>query len=162
MTRRKLATRAEAVAALSLPSPRALDKLIERGAPAPAPGKRGTARYDVAAIRKWQEARQDRQRPILDLAAERAQLARVQTELTTLKLHEARGELVKAADAERVLRAIATSTKTAILSVPRRAVLTGLPREHEPLIRRLLTESLRELSEVRTLRGLSAGTEDAA
>ena len=150
----RLATRAEAVKALRLDSARALDRLIERGAPGPRPGKRGSRRYDVPAIRAWRTQREARTRPALDLATERAALAHVQTSLTKLKLREARGELVKAVDAERVLRAIATAAKTELLSVSRRAVLAGLPREHEALVRRLVTEALRELSEARSLRAL--------
>ena len=101
---RTLSTRAEAVAALGLPSPRALDRLIERGAPGPRPGKRGTGRYDVAAIEAWRTARQARLSPGLDLTTERAKLAKVQRQLTSLKLREARGELVRAKDAADVQR----------------------------------------------------------
>ena len=151
-----LSTRAEAVAALGLESPRALDRLIEKGAPGPAPGKRGGARYDVAAIRQWQAGRKVRTRPALDLAAERAALAHTQNQLATLKLREARGELVTASDAERALRAIVTATKAQLLSVPRRAVLAGVPRDCEPIIKQLLVEALRDLAEVRTLRGLDS------
>jgi phage terminase Nu1 subunit (DNA packaging protein) len=151
---RKLSTRAEAVAALELPSPRALDRLVERGAPAPRPGKRGTRRYDVAAIDGWRRERQARQRPALDLATERAKLARVQRELTTLKLREARGELIRATDAVDVQRAIATAAKVQLVAVSRRAVLAGLPREHEPLVKRLITEALRDLSAVKTIAAL--------
>lgn len=153
--RPRLSTRAEAVHALGLSSPRALDRLIERGAPGPKPGKRGAARYDVEAIAAWRSQRQARTQPTLDLALERAKLARVQTQLTALKVREARGELVKAADAERVLRAITVAAKTQLLAVPRRAVLAGLPRTHEPLVKRLITDALRELADVRTLRELT-------
>lgn len=161
----RLATRAEAVAALGLASPRALDKLIERGAPAPQPGKRGSRRYDVAAIDAWRKARQTRTQPALDLAAERAKLARVQRQLTTLRLREARGELIRAKAVVEVQRAIAGAVKAQLLAVSRRAVLAGLPRDHEPLIRRLVVEALRELSEVRTIATLSRSAdpkEDAA
>lgn len=160
----KLSTRAQAVKALGLPSSRALDKLIEKGAPAPAPGKRGSARYDVAAIEAWRLARRARVRPVLDLATERAALANVQTKLARLKLREARGELVKAADAEEVLRLIATATRAAVLAIPRRAVLAGVPREHEATLKALVTEALRDLSETKTLAGLGklAAREDVA
>lgn len=161
--RRRLATRAEAVKALGLASPRALDKLIERGAPRPRPGKRGTRRYDVDAIRQWREKRQARTKPTLDLAVERAKLAKVQRQLTTLKLREARGELIRAKDAAQAQRTIGAAVKASLLAVPRRAILVGLPREHEPVIRRLITEALRELSQVQTIAALAAkSTEDDA
>jgi phage terminase Nu1 subunit (DNA packaging protein) len=149
-----LSTRREAVAALGLPSARALDRLIERGAPLPTPGKRGTARYDVPAIKAWRDAREARRRPTLDLTTERAKLARVQTQLTTLKLQEARGELVKATIAIDVQRSVAGAVRSQLLAVPRRAVLEGLPRVHEPIVRRLIVAALRELSEVRTMAAL--------
>jgi phage terminase Nu1 subunit (DNA packaging protein) len=161
----RLATRQEAVKALGLASPRALDRLIERGAPGPRPGKPGGRRYDVAAIAAWRDARAARQRPTLDLALERAKLAQVQRALASLKLREARGELIRAKDAADVLRGIVAAARAQLLSVPRRAVLAGLPREHEPAIRRLIVEALRELSEARTLAELArpANTdEDAA
>lgn len=161
----RLATRAEAVAALGLASPRALDKLIERGAPGPRPGKRGTRRYDVPAIEAWRLARQARTRPTLDLAAERAKLARVQRQVATLRYREARGELVRAKDVLQGQRGIAGAVKAALMSVSRRAVLAGLPQEHEPLIRRLVVEALRELSGLRTAAALSRtadAEEDAA
>jgi phage terminase Nu1 subunit (DNA packaging protein) len=158
----KLATRSEAVKALGLDSPRALDRLIERGAPAPLPGKRGGARYDVQAIEAWRAARKARTAPALDLATERAALARVQRQLAHLKLREARGELIRSADAAAAQRATAGAVRAQLLAVPRRAVLAGLPREHEPLVKRLIAEALRELSEVRTLAGLTQrDTEDA-
>jgi phage terminase Nu1 subunit (DNA packaging protein) len=150
----KLATRSETVAALGLPSPRALDRLIERGAPPPKPGKRGSRRYDVAAIVKWRDERQARLTPTYDLVAERAKLARVQRQLAELKVKEARGQLIRAADAEHVQRSIAAAVRAQLLAVPRRAVLGGLPREHEALVRGLIVEALRELSEVRTVAAL--------
>lgn len=163
----RLVTRADAVAALGLSSPRALDKLIERGAPAPLPGKRGTARYDVAAIEAWRQARQSKLKPALDLSTERAKLAKVQRQFTALKLREARGHLVATKDADAVQRAIAVAVKTQLLAVPRQALLSGLPRAYEALVRRLIVEALRELSEIRTLDKLleksnDAGDEDAA
>jgi phage terminase Nu1 subunit (DNA packaging protein) len=150
---RPLATRA--VTALVLSTARALDKLLERGAPGPAPGsKRGGRRYDVAAIATWRAERQARLQPTYDLSAERAQLARVQRQLVELKVREARGQLIRAADAEHVQRSIAAAVKAQLLAVPRRAVLGGLPREHELLVRTLIVEALRELSEIRTLAAL--------
>ena len=146
-----LSTRAQAVQALGLPSPRALDRLIERGAPGPHPGKRGGPRYDVAAIDAWRQARDARQRPTLDLSLERALLARAQRQLVNLKLREARGELIRAREAADVQRAIAGAARVQLLTVPRRAVLAGLPREHEPLVKRLIVEALRDLAEVRTV-----------
>jgi len=153
------------VAALSLESPRALDRLIERGAPGPRPGKPGAARYDVPAIATWRRARAARTRPTLDLCAERAKLARVQRKLTELKLREARGEFIRAKDVASAQRAIAAAAKASLLAVPRRAVLAGLPREHEALVKQLITEALRELAQVQTVAGLNTkGTadEDAA
>ncbi len=150
----QLSTRAEVVKALGLASARALDRLVERGAPPPAPGKRGTARYDVDAIRKWQEKRTTKRQPMFDLVRERARLAHVQVELTELKVREIRGELVRAADAERVQRAMAAAVRAQLLAVPRRCVLDGMPRRHERVVKRLITEALRELSTVRTLADL--------
>ena len=158
-----LVTRAEAVKALGLPSARALDRLIERGAPGPKPGKRGSPRYDVAAIESWRTTRQARTRPTLDLTIERAKLARVQRQLTTLKVRELRGELIREKDAAAVLRAIAGAAKAQLLAVPRRCVLEGVPRDVEPVIKRLIVEALRELAELRTLSALdTTPDEDAA
>ena len=164
MPRRTLRTRAEAVRLLGLRSARALDKLVERGAPGPQPGKRGTARWDVEAIQAWRADREARLRPTIDLSLERAKLARVQRQLTALKLREARGELIRAKDAADVQRSIVASARAQLLAVPRRAVLDGLPREHEGLVRRLVVEALRDLSEVRSLRDLrrTVDTEDDA
>jgi len=58
----------------------------------------------VAAIEAWRTARQARLSPGLDLTTERAKLAKVQRQLTSLKLREARGELVRAKDAADVQR----------------------------------------------------------
>lgn len=155
---KKLATRAEAVERLGLPSARALDRLIERGAPGPAPGKKGSGRYDVAAIQAWMTARQARVKPTLDLAAERAKLARVQRQLTTLKLREHRGDVVRAKDALLAYQAIAGAVRVQLLAVPRNAVLGGLPREHEALVKRLIVQALRDLSDIRTMAQLGAIT----
>lgn len=150
----KLVTRAEAIEALGLPSAKALDRLLEKGAPGPAPGKRGAPRYDVAAILAWREDRQAKSKPTLDLTTERAALARVQRLLTQVKLRQAKGELIRASEAAVVQQAIAGAVKTSLLAVPRRAVLAGLPGEHEALVKRLIVEALRELAEVRTAAGL--------
>jgi phage terminase Nu1 subunit (DNA packaging protein) len=147
----RLSTRAEAVKALNLQSARALDRLIERGAPAPKPGKRGGRRYDVEAIEAWRAQRLARAKPVLDLTTERARLARAQRKLTTLKLRELRGALIRVKDAERVQAAIAGAAKTQLLAVPRRCVLDGLPREHEALVHKHITQALRELSEIRMI-----------
>lgn len=161
MARRTLATRAEAVTALGLRSPRHLDKLIERGAPGPAPGKKGTARYDVEALRAWVEDRRARVKPMDVLLAERAKQAKLDTQMKRLRLREANQELVPASRAVDVQRAIAGAVRAQVLAVPRRAVIAGLPQEFEPLIRRLLHEALSELAEIQTLARLAA-TEPAA
>ncbi len=151
----ELVTRAQAVLLLELPSARALDRLIERGAPGPAPGKKGSKRYDVPAIERWREERKKRLAPTLDLSVERAKLARVQRKLTSLKLREARGELVRSRDVADIQRAVAAAVKTELLAVPRRAVLAGLPREHEALMKRLIVDALREVSNIRTIADLT-------
>lgn len=150
----RLATRAEAVAALGLASSRVLDRLIERGAPGPQPGKKGTRRYDVAAIRTWMAARQARTKPTVDLSSERAKLAKVQRQISTLKLSEMRGDLVRIKEVEDVQRTIAGAVRAQMLAVPRQAVLGGLPIEHEPLVRRLITEALRDLATATTIEQL--------
>lgn len=150
----RLSTLAGAVAALSLPSPRALHRLIERGAPGPKPGKRGSARYDVAAIDAWRRARESKNQPTMDLAVERTKLTRLQTRLVSLKLRQASGELIPSKVAVDVLGAMAGAVRAQVLAVPRRAVLDGLPREYEPLMKRLLTEALRELADARTVAAL--------
>lgn len=160
----KLSTIAEAVAALGLESQRQLHRLIEAGAPKPAPGARGSRRYDIAAIAAWRNARDKRQRPTLDLAAERAKLARSQRRFTDLKYREARGELVRLRDVIAAERECSGAVRSELMAVSRRAVLAGLPLEHEPLVRRLVIEALRELSETRTRAALVAHrrTEDVA
>lgn len=157
MARRKLATRAEVIEALGLDSPRRLDKMIERGAPGPAPGKKGTRRYDLDALRTWMEERRARMQPVLDLNAERAKLARVQRQLARLKVHAMRKTLVPEKDVVSGWRAVLGATRAQLLAVPRQAVLSGLPREHEPLVKRLITDALRELSEVQSIEQLSKG-----
>lgn len=135
--REKLGTRAEAVKALGLASPRALDRLIEKGAPGPKPGKRGSRRYDIEAICAWREARRERVKPTLDLATERAQLAQAQRRLTNLKIRQLRGllvskEAVALLDAQRQ-----ASVRAAILRLPSDAVQRGIPVQHEPILRDL-------------------------
>ncbi|MEP7307651.1 MAG: hypothetical protein ABJA98_19280 [Acidobacteriota bacterium] len=165
-TKTARATHAEAVAALKLPSPRALERLIERGAPGPIPGKRGTPKYDVPAIEAWRQERQQRLKPGADLSAARAKLAGKQTEWISLKLREAKGRVVRVKDVEHALLTILTAFRAEILSVSRRAVLAGLPLEHEALIRSLNIQALQDLSEVRTAsallaRGATHSPEDA-
>jgi phage terminase Nu1 subunit (DNA packaging protein) len=151
----KLSTRAEAVKALGT-SARGLDRMIERGAPGPKPGRPGSKRYDVPAIKAWRAERAARVKPNTDLAHERALLCRVQRTFATLKVRQAKGELVRGEDAEAILRALIVATKTALLAVPRRCVLAGLPREHEALAKREIVQALRDLAEVKTLRGLES------
>lgn len=145
-------TRSGAARALGI-TPATLDRWVDRGAPKRR-GKRGGRLYDVVAVRKWRRDRDAKRQPVLDLAHERAALARVQRELTELKVREARAELVKADDVERVQRAALAAVRAQLLAVPRRCVLAGLPRSHEPLVKRHITEALRELSALRTLADL--------
>ncbi|MGE0450214.1 MAG: hypothetical protein AB7Q29_11600 [Vicinamibacterales bacterium] len=158
---RRLATRQEAVQALGLRSVRALERLLEKGAPGPRPGKPGSRRYDVAAIAAWREQRAAQTRPTVDLSAARARLAVTQERLAALKVRELRGLLIRRLEAAAALTAIIAAARASLLAVPRRAVLAGLPREHEPLVRQLVTDALRELSETRTLDALSTRAEAA-
>ena len=57
---------------------------------------------------------------------------------------------------ERAQRGIVAAAKNQLLSVPRRAVLAGLPREHEPLVRQLIVDALRELAAIGTAAALEA------
>jgi phage terminase Nu1 subunit (DNA packaging protein) len=142
----ELFTRAEAVAALGLRSAKALDRLIEKGAPKPRPGKRGSARYDVEAIKKWREERQARVAPTLDLQAERARLARAQRRLTILKIRQLRGALIPR-DAVVLLDAKRqASVRSAVLRLPTEALQRGVPAEHEALLRELAENVLTTLA----------------
>ena len=72
-----------------------------------------------------------------------------------------RGNAASCCQPEQVVRAernIVAATKTQLLAVARRAVLAGLPRTHEPLVKRFITEALRELADIRTVAGLRAAT----
>jgi phage terminase Nu1 subunit (DNA packaging protein) len=145
----KLATRAEAVAALGLPSPRALDKLVEKGAPRPAPGRKGSARYDVEAIKAWRQARQEKNQPTLDLTMERALLARAQRRLAVLRTRKLRGELVLREAADAALSTMQAGARAAILRLPTDALQRGVPREHEALLRELCEGVLNSLASKR-------------
>lgn len=158
----RLRTLPEAVAELGLPSSRALHKLVERGAPGPAPGKRGGARWDVEAIEAWRRARETKNQPQTDLAIERVKLTRMQTRLVSLKLRQASGELIASKVAVDVLGAMVGAIRAQILAVPRRLVLDGLPRDFEPLAKRALNEALRELSDRRTVDALKQAPEATA
>ncbi len=132
-----LSTRAQAVKALKLASPRALDRLIEKGAPGPRAGKPGSKRYDVEAIQKWRAERKARVKPTLDLQAERAQLAQAQRRLTNLKIRQLRGLLVSKEAVSLLDGQRQASVRAAILRLPSDAVQRGIPVLHEPILRDL-------------------------
>jgi phage terminase Nu1 subunit (DNA packaging protein) len=139
-------------------NPQTLYKWADAGMPVAVRGRSGRCSlYDEDAVQAWLSERQaGRTRPGLDLAAERAKLTRVQTEVAALKLRAARGDFISSQDADRALRAMATAARAALLAVSARAVLSGVPPEYEATINRLIVESLRELSEARTIRELAA------
>ncbi len=144
----KRSTLGDAVIALGLPSPRALHRLIESGAPGPSPGKRGSQRYDVAAIAEWRKQRDERRRrPDTQLTVERIKDLKLGRQLKSLELRERRGQLISSKDAEAVLQTMVGAVRAEFLSLSRRAVLAGLPREYEPVVRKLIVEALRELFE---------------
>lgn len=142
----ELSTLPEAVERLGLRGPKALYRLIEKGAPKPRAGKRGSARYDVEAIKAWREARATRVAPTLDLQAERARLARVQRHLTTLKIRQLRGELIQREAASLALDRIRGSMRAAILRLPTDAIQRGVPTEFEAVLRDLVDGALTTLA----------------
>jgi phage terminase Nu1 subunit (DNA packaging protein) len=151
-SRPELKTRAEAAKALKI-APRALDRAIERGAPGPVAGRRGTRRYPVAALRRWLVAREqpeDSGRP--NLTAERARLVGVQRELAELKLAIASGKLIDRAAEDRRDFEIARTVRDSILNVPDRiaselAAESDAARVHERLTAEL-TKCLSSLADV--------------
>lgn len=74
------------------------------------------------------------------------QKRRAEAALAELRYEREAGRLISVEEVEAAQRAVATAAKAALLAVPKRAVLAGLPREHEPLVARLITEALRELA----------------
>jgi hypothetical protein len=83
--------------------------------------------------------------PIVRLEALDAK-RRADAALAELRLERESGKLIEVADVEAAQIALVTATKAALLAVPKRATLVGLPREYEELVRGLIVEALRELS----------------
>ncbi len=120
---------------------------------------------DVEAARTEWSANRSRPRPARAPRAARADgsLADWQRQIAAercrrLKLENDRrdGQLLPVDQVERAHKAVAAATRASLLAVPRRAVLAGLPKEHEPLVRQLVTEALRELSAIGTMAALEA------
>ena len=135
----ELATLTEAVARLGLRGPKQLYRLIEKGAPKPRAGKRGSARYDVEAIRVWMERRQERNQPALDLQAERAKLARVDRHLKSLRIRQLKGVLIPRESTDLIYSRVQASVRAAVLRLPVDAIQRGIPGDYE--------ETLREIAE---------------
>ncbi len=143
--RRRLETRAGAAVALGIP-PRALDRLLERGAPPPKAGPRGSKRYDVAAIAKWRDERQARIKPALDLAVERAKLARAQRQKLGLEMRVRRGALVSRHDAEELWRGHVLRARARLLQIPAQARVRGVPPAAVAIVDELIRGALEALS----------------
>lgn len=88
----------------------------------------------------------------LDLAAERAKLARAQTERTELDLEERRGELVPVAEVERVFVAIASGISQRLQGVPAAAAPAAHAAETiaeaEAIIRQHVNDALTALADL--------------
>ena len=138
-----LLTRSAAAKALGI-TPTALSRLVERGCPVArrASSKGKPALYDVAAIRAW---RAERLTHVPAPAPGRERKDAALAELAEIRVAKARGELILASEAIAVARDLAETVKAAVLAVPRRAVLAGLPQEHEARVKALLIEALRGL-----------------
>lgn len=143
MTRRgALVTRTDAARALGV-SVRALDRLVERGAPGPRPGPRGGPRYDLEAIRSWQNERAEQHRPVMGLAEERARLAAAQTALTEVRRAILAGDLIDRRREEQRDFTLGRTIRDSVLAIPSR-VAALLAAESDPeVVDRLLTEELR-------------------
>lgn len=122
--------------------------MLAKGAPRPKPGKRGAAKYDVEAIRRWREERRAKQAPTLDLQSERARLARAQRHLAVLKIQQLRGALIPRESVSLLDAQRQASVRAAILRLPSDALQRGLPLEHEVLMRDLAEGVLATLSRV--------------
>jgi len=131
-----------------------LVKWTAAGCPVAKPGRRGKpSLYDEIAVRAWLQEREEIARTaggLLDLAQERARLAKAQAALLTqTRLARAR-ELVPASDVEAVWAKEVTAVRNFLLSwsqliadrVTNAAVLEGLPgvsRELDRAVREALT-----------------------
>ncbi len=151
-------TRAAAAAALGV-APARINRWVEDGAPVAVRGSRGhSAMYDLEALRAWKDARSAGPTPDLgglSLAQERAKLARAQREKWELENRLRSGAVLPR---EAVLadgRAVVAALRARMLTLARQAVMRGIiPREHEPALRALVVEALRELARWRTLEDL--------
>jgi hypothetical protein len=103
--------------------------------------------YDVEALREWRAARLSGADDTFGLAEERAKLARVQREKIEMDLAVRTGDLVAREDVIAQGRAVVGAVKARLLSLPRQAVLRGvILREHEPALKALVFEALREMA----------------
>jgi hypothetical protein len=91
----------------------------------------------VEAIRAWMANRAKPGEGALDLAAERAALARVQREYTELKIARERGLLIPREAVAMLDAARQSSARAAMLRLPVDALQRGVPREYEPILRDL-------------------------
>jgi phage terminase Nu1 subunit (DNA packaging protein) len=123
-----------------------LDRWVERGSPGIKAGKPGTRRYDVEALRRWQEERRDREKPTLDLAEERARLARVQRRFTAIKIRQLRGALIPREAVVLLDGQRQSSVRAAILRLPSDAVQRGVPQDCEGTLRDLVEGVLSSLA----------------
>lgn len=87
----------------------------------------------------------------LDLAAERARLAKEQADSQAMKNSELRGELIPRGDVEPLMCMLTSGVKLRLGSVPSRAApevrLAGSDVEAEELLRHFIDEALNELAE---------------
>jgi phage terminase Nu1 subunit (DNA packaging protein) len=150
--RRDLVTRAAAALALGV-APNRINKWVGDGAPVAVPGKRGhSAMYDLEALQAWREARQPEAGDALSLGAARARLAEAQAVKWERENLVRMGQLIERGEAVREGQAVIAALKARLLSLPRQAVLRGaLQREHEPVLRGLVVEALRELARWKTV-----------
>lgn len=163
-----LVTRAEAARQLGV-APARINRWAADGAPVAVPGSRGhSAMYDLEALRAWKDGRKHGPDTGISLGAARARLADAQAQKWERENLVRAGQLIERSEAIREGQTVLAALKARLLSLPRQGVLRGIvPRENEPALRALVTETLRELARWRTIqdaeRDLSeAGVEESA
>lgn len=130
-------------------TPSAVSGWVRRGCPVVSRGGRGRAwEFDLAEVVRWRDERRaaegDGQ---LDLAQERAQLARAQRIKTEQETRVRAGELVLAADVTRAWQAMVGAVRARLLGLPSGAAPQVAAEESPAKCRAILKEMVRECLE---------------
>lgn len=156
-TRKKLLTRVQVAAALGV-SRASVERLVAEGRLVPI-RRHGRAHAYAAeaveSIRAELEAARTAPGAAFDLDLERSKFMRARRIRIEMENATRRGQLVERSEVEREGQAVILALKSRLLALPRQAVMRGvIPREHEPALRALIVETLRELARWRTVADL--------